>query len=335
MRLADILARTILATGLIAGVAGAAPAPAAAADPEVVTFSGAGPSGRWFALASLYSKILDQAIPGTTFNGVTGKGISIGNLKRVNAGKVEAGFVHFYHLGFARNHQAMFADDDTTYDKVLVWFDMAENFIRVIADTKYKRIGDLKGATISIGVRGSGDDEQCKLLLGAHGVTEENSSFQYTSRNDATAALAARQIDALCNSFTRNNRGHLQELLSARALGEEVDFLPPDEDAAKALVEKYPHFFIDREGEPVFDRPNLMGLGYKQGAVVNADLSDDLVYRMTKALFEHWGDVQEAAPYMKEHSGVDRAVEITFLPYHPGAIRYYKEVGAWQKVHKD
>ena len=330
MRMRKPLA-ALFATVLALPVFGTATEPARAADPEIVTMSGAGPTGRWFALASLYSKILDREITDRTFNGVTGKGISIGNIKRLNAGRIEAGFAHFYHLRFALDKQAMFADDSTDYGNVMVWFDMDENFIRVIADAEYKSISDLKGATLSVGVRGSGDDEQCKLLLGVHGVTEENSTFQYTSRPDAVGALGAQQIDGLCNSFTRNNQGHLQPLLSARDLGTEVEFLQPDEDKAEALAEQYPHFFIDRGGEPVFDRPDLMGLGYRQGAIVSADLSEDLVYQMTKTLFENWDEVHEAAPYMKEHPGVEQAPQIGFLPYHPGAIRYYKEMGVWDK----
>jgi uncharacterized protein len=60
--------------------------------------------------------------------------------------------------------------------------------------------------------------------------------------------------------------------------------------------------------------------------VVNEDLPDDLVYKIVKAVFEHHQDLVDAHPAAKETipANVDRD---TFLPFHPGAVRYYREIG--------
>jgi TRAP transporter TAXI family solute receptor len=61
-------------------------------------------------------------------------------------------------------------------------------------------------------------------------------------------------------------------------------------------------------------------------AIVNQDLPDDLAYKIVKAVFEHHQELVDAHPAAKETipANVDRD---TFLPFHPGAVRYYREIG--------
>ena len=327
-----LLSFSVVVVSLIFTVPGA-PTQANAAEPSIVTISGAGPQGRWFKLASLFAKVLGENIKGVTFNGVTGKGVSIGNLKRINAGIVQGGLLQFLHLSQALEHTESFKNDPTQYDNVRVWFDMSPNLVRVVADAKYRSISDLKAKKISIGARGSGDDQQCRILLNAHGLTTKNTNFVYMTRTDAVNALINKQIDGFCEPFARNNRGYLSPLFSARPIGKDVDFVRPDKAALETIAKKYSYFYVDCKGEPVFGRPHLCGMAYTTGAAVSAKLPENLVYQMTKTLFSHWKEVQEGAPWLASHPGAVKAADITYLPYHPGAIKYYKEVGAWQKSH--
>ena len=67
-------------------------------------------------------------------------------------------------------------------------------------------------------------------------------------------------------------------------------------------------------------------LGLYNFAVVDKDLPDDLVYKIVKAVFEHRQELESFHPAAKETlpANVDRD---TFLPFHPGAVRYYREIG--------
>jgi uncharacterized protein len=60
--------------------------------------------------------------------------------------------------------------------------------------------------------------------------------------------------------------------------------------------------------------------------VVDKDLPDDLVYKIVKAVFDHRQELESFHPAAKETlpANVDRD---TFLPFHPGAMRYYREIG--------
>ena len=57
-------------------------------------------------------------------------------------------------------------------------------------------------------------------------------------------------------------------------------------------------------------------------------MSEDLAYRITKALFDHQNELAAIHPEAEKLS-VESAVTGSTVPFHPGAVRYYEEQGAW------
>lgn len=312
---------------------GAHPGTPKAADPDIITLSGAGPQGRWFKEASLFGKVLTQKMDGLTVNGVIGKGVSVGNIKRTAAGKVDGGRFYLFDLQNALEKKHQFAEGD--YSNVNIWMKLGTHLFRVVAVKGINTFEDLKGRSVAIGVKGSGDDLLALRILGGYGVTPENTDFKYVGRKDGQAALANGQIDAIAYAYARNNQGHLGPVFAARKIGEDVDFVEPDPAKTKAFLASDKIFFLDELGEPVFGRPKLKGIAFYQGMVIRADLSEDLVYRMTKTLYENWDEVLAAAPWWNApgEASLESAPAITMGTYHPGAVKYYKEKGVWSKYH--
>ena len=301
-----------------------------AADPKIITLAGAGPQGRWFQEVSVYGKVLTQHLPGYTVNGVTGKGVSIGNIKRTEAGDIQGGRFFSFDLKEAVEKKGFFKGGD--YSDVLVWMKLGTHLFRVVAPVKVKKYSQLKGLRVAIGQRGSGDDVMAKMILGAYGINESNTTFIYEGRETTFAAFINKQIDALAYFNARNNRGHYGPVFAARPLGTDVDFVVPDEDKSEAFVKSHPIFFIDSLGEPVFGRPHLKGIALYQGMIISKKLSDDLVYRMTSVIYSNWNTITDACPWFKapgEASLKSASALRKILPYHPGAIRYYREKGVW------
>jgi len=304
-----------------------------AADPTIITLSGAGPQGRWFKEASLFGKVLSQNMAGLTVNGVIGKGVSVGNIKRIAAGKIEGGRFYLFDLENAYANKHQFEKGD--YRNVVVWMKLGTHLFRVVATTDIKKFSDLKGRTVAIGVKGSGDDLLAERILTGYGVTRANTKFQYVGRKDGQDALANGQIDAIAYAYARNNKGHLGPIFAARTIGEDVDFVPPDDDKNAAFLASDKLFFLDELGEPEFGRPNLKGIAFYQGMAIRSDLSEELVYRMTRTLYENWSEVLASAPWWDApgEASLESAPAITTVPYHPGAVRYYKEMGVWSRYH--
>jgi TRAP-type uncharacterized transport system substrate-binding protein len=63
--------------------------------------------------------------------------------------------------------------------------------------------------------------------------------------------------------------------------------------------------------------------------------SEDDIYQLTKTIHENWEQMQEDYPPMRGVSQQDFALINTTIPYHAGAVRYFKEVGLWTDAHAE
>jgi len=139
---------------------------------------------------------------------------------------------------------------------------------------------------------------------------------------DTGRAFADRLIDAAIMMGALGQAG----VVEATTLGVAYLIDIPDEVIKKA-VSQYPYWFpftipagtYKGQEEPIktYAGPNIIA--------VHEKLPEDLVYQMTKALFEHKEDLVAVTPQM-EHM-VPENVEQIVIPLHPGAERYYKEIG--------
>jgi uncharacterized protein len=68
---------------------------------------------------------------------------------------------------------------------------------------------------------------------------------------------------------------------------------------------------------------------------IHRSIPEDLVYRMTRVIYENWDEVLASAPWWDApgEASLESGPAITTLPYHPGAIRYFEERGVWARYH--
>ena len=116
--------------------------------------------------------------------------------------------------------------------------------------------------------------------------------------------------------------------LAALDAMEPVNYLQPTPDQVAIIRNHIPE--VTPSLIPAGTYPSLTKdyhtLGLYNFAVVDKDLPNDLVYKIVKAVFEHRQELESFHPAAKETlpANVDRN---TFLPFHPGAVRYYREIG--------
>jgi|SaaInl7_200m_RNA_FD_contig_31_1903674_length_1292_multi_18_in_0_out_0_2 uncharacterized protein len=326
-----VLSAAIIGFAMVPSV----PSSSQAADPEILTISGAGPQGRWFKEASLFGKILTREMKEKTVNGVTGKGVSVGNLKRIAFKKIDAGRFYLMDMEYAHTKAAPFFSDGKDYSNAVVWMKLGTHLFRVVSGLDTKTYSDLKGKTVAIGAKNSGDDLIALRILKGYGITHDTANLKYLARSDGQNAFTNHQVDAIAFLYARNNQGHLGPIFAARPVGKSADFVKPDPDKNAAFLASDKTFFLDKFGEPAFGRPDLQGIAVSQGMAIRNDLSEDLVYRMTKTLYENWDEVLKSAPWWKgpNEASLESGPSITTVPYHAGSMRYFKEKGVWQKYH--
>ncbi|MEX0730917.1 MAG: TAXI family TRAP transporter solute-binding subunit [Aquisalimonadaceae bacterium] len=193
-----------------------------------------------------------------------------------------------------------------------------------LADSGISSIQDLKGKRVSVGAPGSGTELNAKALLEANGISYDDFSPQRLNFNETADGLRDGDIDAGFWSVGPPTSSILN--LAATRDIRLIGF--SDQEIANA-----------REAEPVF-APYSLRAGLYEGVdsavqtisipnvlVVNADMDDDLAYQITKVLFEHTDELIAIHPAANDTT-VEFSLTSTPVSLHPGAIRYYEEVGA-------
>lgn len=191
----------------------------------------------------------------------------------------------------------------------------------VLADSKFKTLQDLKGASIATYVPGDVNGEQVLSLLKHHGVTEDNTKTYRIMKSDATRMFIDKRVDAIVFYFGYGH-ANLKEISTSR----KVRFLPPDPEMVKGFLEENPFYYIGDFGDE-FGVPNAKQLIGPYLTACRADAPEDLIYEITKAWFENLDWLKKVLPSNIPYMNVKDPKAGVPLPLHPGAVKYFKEKG--------
>jgi uncharacterized protein len=148
-------------------------------------------------------------------------------------------------------------------------------------------------------------------------------TFRNGAYEDNMRQVASGELDGLV-AMAGTPMAELAELDAQLPL----DYLRPSPAQIGRVRKEFPE--LSPSIVPAGTYPSLTtdyhSFGMYSFVVVNEDLPDDLVYQIVRAVFEHHQDLVAARPAAKETipANVERD---TFLPFHPGAVRYYREIG--------
>ena len=213
------------------------------------------------------------------------------------------------------------------YDKLRAVFSAHPEPFQIIA-RKGSRIKDwnsLKGKKVNIGNPGSGQRGTFEVLMEAHGVdTGYFGSTSELTSSEQSGALCDKKIDAFGYTVGVPNAGVAQ---STDGCGASIINL--DTDAVKKLVADNPFYAFATipKGTYKTSKKDVTTFGVMASFVTSADVSDDLVYAVTKAVFENLDSFKKQHPAFANLDPKKMIVDGLSAPLHPGAIKYYKEKG--------
>jgi len=189
-----------------------------------------------------------------------------------------------------------------------------------------KKIADLKGKRVTVGVAGAGFEFFVRPILQAHGVTYDDFTPLYNTQAGAVDMLADGSAAAAFIGGAIPTASIVQASAS-----QDIHFIPFEESAKQSLYESYPFFFpatipaeTYRGQEEAFAGMNVGSMHF----ITSADKEENTVYQFTKILYEHRAEVVKQHPAGKAINPKNIVKDIG-TPFHPGAIRYYKEIGIW------
>ena len=250
---------------------------------------------------------------------------SIDNLNQIAAGTLDSGLCQADIAAAAANGRPPF-DGDRAIPGLRAIANLYQEGVHVVvhADAAIDSVGDLKGRRVAIGEKGSDAAATSLLVLGAYGLTEKRIKPAYLNLADAAQKFAAREIDAIITVGS-------YPIPAIVDLASEVPIklVAINDDRAQALRETAPYLTVDLIPAGAYEGVgSTVTLGIGALWVVDEKLDAELVYELTRALWHNSTRrlLDQAGP-VGQKIKLDAALLRLPIPLHPGAERFYAELG--------
>ena len=280
-----------------------------------------GTSGTYYPFGGAIANIWNSNIEGMNVTAQS-TGASAENLRLISREEAEFAIVQNDVMDYAYNGTDMFsqalpnlATIGTLYPEVVQ--------IAASKSSGIKSIADLRGKRVSIGDAGSGVEFNAKQILEGYGITFEDIQKNNLSFKESAEGIQNGTLDA-CFVTAGVPNSALQELAFTAGLV----LIPVSGAEADKIVNSYNFYTktVIPAGTYNGTDTDTEALAIKATLAVNANLDENVVYEMTKALFENLESLGTAHAKGKEVSA-EAAVTGVSVPFHPGAIKYFSEKG--------
>jgi TRAP transporter TAXI family solute receptor len=307
-----LVASLTLVLGIVAG--------AQAADVKLILATG-GTAGTYYPFGGAMAKIWNSKIPGMNVTAQT-TGASAENIRLINRKEAELALVQSDILDFAYQGKETFKEKITSVSAIAVLYPEIIQIV-VRAESPIKSFADLKGMKVGVGAPGSGTEANFRQLLDVYGMKKEDVKGQFLSFAESADQFKDKHIDAFIVTAGIPNSAimDISTQHSIRLLN-----LPPD--IISKLTQKYPFLSPAKVPANTYkgQTEDVNTVAVNAVLVASNELKEDVVYSLTKALFENQAELASAHAKGKELS-LETAVKGVSIPFHPGAVKYYKEKG--------
>ena len=307
---------TLLA--LAAGAAMAAPAVA-----QQVTFMTGPQGGSWIPLGGALKGLWEKNIPGLAITQTPGAGIA--NVRGVDEGKAQIGLANSSSTVDGIEGRKPYPKKVTNVCQVA---NLYPQYFQVVAlaDANVRSFADFKGKVLVAQPKGNSAEAITDAVLKLNGM-----SYQSLSKVNFQAAYTdavALMKDGHAQIFTLGTTAPasaIMDLASAR----DVTLVPVDDKTMSAMKQANPGYnrLVIKAGTYPKQDKDVPVIGYSTHIVAACDLPEDVVYKMTKTMAMHVEDMAAIVKAMHGVTAKDMALDIG-VPFHKGAAKYYKEVGA-------
>jgi TRAP transporter TAXI family solute receptor len=311
--------RTLIAAVLFIALAGIS---FSAGKKENVRLATGGSAGTYYAFGSAVAQILNEK----TGIGITvqSTGASKANIQLIDAGEVEIAIVQNDVMDYAWRGVDLFTGEKTTSFASMAGVYAETCQIVASASSGIRTVADLRGKNVSVGDAGSGVEFNARQIMEAYGLTFNDIGKQNLGFGPSADALRDNKIDAFfCVA------GAPTSAIVDLATSKDIILVEIDDAHAAQLMRSYP--FYTQMPVPAATYKGqataVKTVAVKATFIVSSKLSEDTVYKLTKALFESKAQIEAAHAKGKELS-FSYAVEGISVPFHPGAAKYLREVGA-------
>jgi hypothetical protein len=293
-----------------------------------VTIGTGGVTGVYYPTGGAIAKMVNQKRKEYNLRAtVESTGGSVFNVNAIASGDLEFGVVQSDRQYQAYNGTADW--EGKPFKKLRAVFSIHPELVTIVAaaDKGINTVADLKGKVVNIGNPGSGQRGNAMDLFEAAGL-DPDKDFKTEGLKAAESAgmLQDGRIDAFFYTVGHPN-GSVKEAVSGAL---KVNFVAVPKEITDKLVAKFPYYAqadIPVDMYPgVANTADVPTFGVKATFVTSADVPDDIVYAITKEVFENFDDFKTLHPAYAKLTK-KQMLDGMSAPIHPGALKYYKEAG--------
>ena len=314
--------RMIHKIGLGLSLSAALVSTAAVAQQQFINVLTGGQSGVYYPIGVALSQIFGKDIPNVRSTAQVTKA-SAENLNLLQAGRGELALALADSVSDAWKGDVE-AGFPQKLDKLRGLAGTYSNYIQIVAsaDSGIKTLADLRGKRISVGAAKSGTELNARAIFKAAGMTyADMAKVEYLGFGESVELMKNRQLDAT---------------LQSAGLG--VASIRDLSTAIKIVLIPVPADVVAKVGDAAYQSSMIPANTYggqteaiPTAAITNflvthSGVPDDVAYRMAKAMFDNI-DTLYAAHNAAKAIKRENAIKGMPIPLHPGAEKYYREVG--------
>jgi uncharacterized protein len=296
-----------------------AAAPAQAQQLRLMT----GPQGGvWVPLGGSMKNMWEKAIPGLSVQTLPGAGIA--NVRGIDEGKADIGFGNSISSVDGIQGAAPYPNKVTKVCQVANLYPQYFQMV-ALADSGVNSVADMKGKSIAVQPRGNTAEAVSKHILTAVGLSYESAKINFVnSYTDAAAMLK----DGHAQVFTLGTTIPASSIMDVAA-GRDIRMVPVSDDIVAAMRKINPGYAkgVIKAGTYPKQDKDVDAITYSAHLVAACSLPADQVYTMVKTMVANMADLVAINKAMNGLTPKMMATDIG-VPFHPGAAKYYKEVGA-------
>ena len=294
-----------------------------AAERQFVAIATGGTGGTYYPLGGALAQMISNNVEGVIVTAQSGNA-SVANCNLISRGQIETAFSQANTTYWCYTGTGIL-EGKTPITNLRGIASLYPETIHILA-TKASGITcieDLKGKKVGVGAPNSGTAADAEIIVNAHGLTFDDMKVDFINFNEVAQRLIDGQIDA---GFT--TAGFPTSSVINVATKRDIVLIPISAEKIKELTEAIAYYGATEIPGGLYkgiDEP-VPALATPALWICDANLAPTLVYKMTKALWEH-RDVLEKVHSQGKNITLETALGGMGVPLHPGAELYYKEIG--------
>lgn len=287
-----------------------------------------GTGGTYYPLGGILAQALSQKVPDVVATSQAGNA-SVANCNLIREHQTESAFVQNNVAYAAYTGTGQFQGKPVKNLRGIA--SLYPETIQIVAraDSGIKSLKDIKGKRLIPGDRGSGTEVDTLNILQAYGLTYKDfAGVDWLGFSGAAQRLQDKQADV---TFT--TAGWPTAAISELAISTNIALIPIEDKMIKKLTKTYPFYskIVIPKGTYKGQTRDVATITTMAQWVVDADVPAEIVYNITKALWEKGATGQSGADMMAKAHAKGKEVQLKTalagmaIPLHPGAAKYYKE----------